>query len=96
MVECESLSVLKSAQTVTAVLIDTWWNVNMEHYNEYIFQYQVLIDTWWNVNKKQELGKNWAKKVLIDTWWNVNETVLNYALNGASGFNRYMVECEFN
>ena len=22
----------------------------MEHYNEYIFQYQVLIDTWWNVN----------------------------------------------
>ena len=83
MVECESLSVLKSAQTVTAVLIDTWWNVNMEHYNEYIFQYQVLIDTWWNVNvcigMIQSYGSNCFNRYMVECEWslwsNVTEVV---------------------
>ena len=33
--------------------------------------------------------------VLIDTWWNVNQEFVDSLLQ-LSGFNRYMVECEFN
>ena len=32
--------------------------------------------------------------VLIDTWWNVNAGVWTIGY-GHTGFNRYMVECEF-
>ena len=32
--------------------------------------------------------------VLIDTWWNVNAGVLTIGY-GHTGFNRYMVECEY-
>ena len=34
-----------------AVLIDTWWNVNMYLKKELRLNAGVLIDTWWNVNK---------------------------------------------
>ena len=93
MVECEYGTlqwIYLSVSGFNRYMVECEWSL-WSNVTEVVF---VLIDTWWNVNKKQELGKNWAKKVLIDTWWNVNETVLNYALNGASGFNRYMVECE--
>ena len=33
--------------------------------------------------------------VLIDTWWNVNQDFVDSLLK-ISGFNRYMVECEYN
>ena len=33
-----------------AVLIDTWWNVNVLYKKPRIYDDGVLIDTWWNVN----------------------------------------------
>ena len=54
----------------------------------------VLIDTWWNVNKLRDTPVLADRIVLIDTWWNVNYDV--YEIEElATGFNRYMVECEF-
>ena len=35
------------------------------------------------------------QRVLIDTWWNVNERLFVSVVPPISGFNRYMVECEF-
>ena len=32
------------------VLIDTWWNVNVEVRGIVAMVSLVLIDTWWNVN----------------------------------------------
>ena len=32
------------------VLIDTWWNVNINDAPFLIALFVVLIDTWWNVN----------------------------------------------
>ena len=53
----------------------------------------VLIDTWWNVNKLRDTPVLADRIVLIDTWWNVNYDV--YEIEElATGFNRYMVECE--
>ena len=39
-------------------------------------------------------GSNTSLAVLIDTWWNVNYFLYHSGMS-ASGFNRYMVECEF-
>ena len=33
------------------VLIDTWWNVNVDYDGLVLRVEQVLIDTWWNVNE---------------------------------------------
>ena len=55
---------------------------------------QVLIDTWWNVNGLIVTGSNTSLAVLIDTWWNVNYFLYHSGMS-ASGFNRYMVECEY-
>ena len=54
------------------VLIDTWWNVNVDVNGIVASVSLVLIDTWWNVNEyaKEELRAEIS--VLIDTWWNVN------------------------
>ena len=32
------------------VLIDTWWNVNVNSSIQAVLNQPVLIDTWWNVN----------------------------------------------
>ena len=32
------------------VLIDTWWNVNLDEIMLRLAHDTVLIDTWWNVN----------------------------------------------
>ena len=40
----------------------------------------------------EKLGKSGT--VLIDTWWNVNSKCFA-SYSGGSGFNRYMVECEY-
>ena len=56
--------------------------------------YSVLIDTWWNVNSLNYFKIQSKKNVLIDTWWNVNILPLCVSSN-VSGFNRYMVECEY-
>ena len=34
--------------------------------------------------------------VLIDTWWNVNKAWLGQQFIDDAGFNRYMVECEYD
>ena len=54
----------------------------------------VLIDTWWNVNSFSSSNSSNAFFVLIDTWWNVNHTRTGSETESATGFNRYMVECE--
>ena len=36
------------------VLIDTWWNVNVDHRMLAVHSLLVLIDTWWNVNDTQD------------------------------------------
>ena len=54
----------------------------------------VLIDTWWNVNPIKFVTHCAAALVLIDTWWNVNLFTV-FVVSPSPGFNRYMVECEF-
>ena len=54
----------------------------------------VLIDTWWNVNHIKTKLNHFTIIVLIDTWWNVNNNTIELD-DVSSGFNRYMVECEF-
>ena len=51
MVECE-LHFKYQLWDGTKVLIDTWWNVNVNYANETLYTDTVLIDTWWNVNQK--------------------------------------------
>ena len=48
MVECELESLCHVLNCT--VLIDTWWNVNMDQGILYQTADAVLIDTWWNVN----------------------------------------------
>ena len=57
----------------SAVLIDTWWNVNTEETTISSDNNSVLIDTWWNVNTAVTYSDGYFGKVLIDTWWNVNQ-----------------------
>ena len=76
------------------VLIDTWWNVNSPAYVRSVASTSVLIDTWWNVNLSIVSSSSTTSLVLIDTWWNVNATGTDSNKN-LSGFNRYMVECEY-
>ena len=49
MVECESATLYHDSK-VDFVLIDTWWNVNINNYDSHTKSTTVLIDTWWNVN----------------------------------------------
>ena len=50
MVECE-FNLGNVNTEISAVLIDTWWNVNtFKIYNSSVVV-SVLIDTWWNVNE---------------------------------------------
>ena len=49
MVECESHT-LDHHENFLLVLIDTWWNVNINNYDSHTKSTTVLIDTWWNVN----------------------------------------------
>ena len=81
---------------VIAVLIDTWWNVNIIILLVPASESGVLIDTWWNVNENLSGLMSWIWSVLIDTWWNVNENLSALMSWIWSGFNRYMVECEWS
>ena len=56
------------------VLIDTWWNVNVDFQRIILHPRLVLIDTWWNVNFVYIPYKVVNTAVLIDTWWNVNNS----------------------
>ena len=76
------------------VLIDTWWNVNVNLKLTCQVENFVLIDTWWNVNLVREAVARQGYGVLIDTWWNVNITFDDDGNITDIGFNRYMVECE--
>ncbi len=49
MVECESGYVRRDFRNAM-VLIDTWWNVNINFSGKMAQMSTVLIDTWWNVN----------------------------------------------
>ena len=42
--------------TRTNVLIDTWWNVNINFSGKMAQMTTVLIDTWWNVNENTNLA----------------------------------------
>ena len=50
MVECEYRN-SDCGNQIFIVLIDTWWNVNVEVSGIVASVSLVLIDTWWNVNK---------------------------------------------
>ncbi len=43
-------SIVKYCFFIVLVLIDTWWNVNLEVVLFPNAMEAVLIDTWWNVN----------------------------------------------
>ena len=49
MVECESTQAV-FCDLLALVLIDTWWNVNINFSGKMAQMSTVLIDTWWNVN----------------------------------------------
>ena len=93
MVECELKWAIELDDSML-VLIDTWWNVNLADQGLHRSPDNVLIDTWWNVNYHKKFPFLFPSMVLIDTWWNVNEC-LQFLKCTQSGFNRYMVECEF-
>ena len=64
----------------SAVLIDTWWNVNPLTIEKRLMMEKVLIDTWWNVNQGFGAERILLVVVLIDTWWNVNDfDIFRYA-----------------
>ncbi len=54
MVECEYVDGNTNKSSV-AVLIDTWWNVNLTNKLDSLKLSRVLIDTWWNVNFPSDL-----------------------------------------
>ena len=83
-----------SLPSFKSVLIDTWWNVNIDSGYRGEIHAIVLIDTWWNVNSSFLTPFPSDLFVLIDTWWNVNDTE-EIIIKRVSSFNRYMVECEF-
>ena len=62
----------KSFSVIATVLIDTWWNVNVDIIRNGKKGDKVLIDTWWNVNICGGRLEYSVLMVLIDTWWNVN------------------------
>ena len=71
MVECE-YKLGAGVEAVELVLIDTWWNVNINVEEPPEWLVSVLIDTWWNVNSDTVAKGLTDFRVLIDTWWNVN------------------------
>ena len=50
MVECKSITGC-TGSFKSSVLIDTWWNVNLNEKEMNQAFDGVLIDTWWNVNR---------------------------------------------
>ena len=72
MVECELWKFVYILLRI-CVLIDTWWNVNVQISCLMTTFNLVLIDTWWNVNNSIRERYTGGNSVLIDTWWNVNE-----------------------
>ena len=88
-------SIVKYCFFIVLVLIDTWWNVNVNPTLDHLLPHKVLIDTWWNVNNIPfSLFFDFCR-VLIDTWWNVNRIGVVPISAKDVGFNRYMVECEY-
>ena len=53
MVECKSEELFE-VFFEDLVLIDTWWNVNVQTIERLRTKTEVLIDTWWNVNTDEE------------------------------------------
>ncbi len=58
---------------VAAVLIETYWNVNIAQHQERQRTEAVLIETYWNVNCVDGETYNIWGIVLIETYWNVNQ-----------------------
>ena len=54
------------------VLIELYWNVNMEHWFLNGMKYKVLIELYWNVNKSKKKKSTTPASVLIELYWNVN------------------------
>ena len=55
-----------------AVLIETYWNVNISGSGLAVPCVIVLIETYWNVNIIVLKFVVFAEAVLIETYWNVN------------------------
>ena len=73
------MSIVQSGVQAISVLIDPWWNVNLEEERWKSTGVTVLIDTWWNVNEVIAALVVSLPDVLIDTWWNVNSIAFTFA-----------------
>ena len=58
-----------------AVLIETYWNVNIANDLQEDEAVNVLIETYWNVNMSKGSSISRICPVLIETYWNVNSSV---------------------
>ena len=75
-------------------LIDTLWNVNVNHIMLYNTCLNELIDTLWNVNFFVQHIFLVVFLELIDTLWNVNLVAITI-LPLRARINRYIMECKF-
>ena len=93
MVECECETIEPNIFAIF-VLIDTWWNVNMQTIESMFINDCVLIDTWWNVNMlKEQLQANpdGFNRYMVECEYRNNMERIYADVS----FNRYMVECEY-
>ena len=70
--ECKCDCFRSVQETVSSVLIETLWNVNLSSLGSTVRNGFVLIETLWNVNVIDIDFYTVADEVLIETLWNVN------------------------
>ena len=58
---------------LTAVLIETLWNVKVRSFQMWFCHSHVLIETLWNVKLSVRYENTYEVIVLIETLWNVKE-----------------------
>ena len=78
---------------IAAVLIETYWNVNIHQIRDRSDGLPVLIETYWNVNVGSHHETIRSKSVLIETYWNVNVRPTKSSRD-EKGINRNILECK--
>ena len=79
---------------LVAVLIETYWNVNIPRYFDPFFERDVLIETYWNVNIIERMVTKNGIFVLIETYWNVNIYTREIYYDNDGCINRNILECK--
>ena len=85
---------IRSRNTLT-VLIETYWNVNIDLIKALTAETRVLIETYWNVNNINQALKVMEMWVLIETYWNVNSSKFCRNSFLSSSLNRNILECKY-